>query len=70
MQEKLKAAEGERDTLAMQAEALKQATDNEKLATDEKLAAAQEAEKAAASARQHLAEKQGMVSTTIYSIME
>ena len=64
MQDKLKAAEGERDALAKQAEALKQATDSEKLATVEKLAAAQKkAEEAAASAMQHLAEKQGMVST-------
>lgn len=64
MQDKLKAAEGERDALAKQAEALKQATDSEKLATVKKLAAAQkEAEEAAALARQHLAEKQGMVST-------
>ena len=64
MQDKLKAAEGERDALAKQAETLKQATDSEKLATVEKLAAAQkEAGEAAALARQHLAEKQGMVST-------
>ncbi len=63
MQERQKAVERERDALAKQAEAFKQATNGEKLAAAERLAAAQrEAEEAARLARQHLTEKQGMVS--------
>ena len=64
MQERLDAEVAERDALAKQAEAFKQATDSESTAAIQRLQDAQaKAAAAAAAAKQELADKQDMVLT-------